>query len=132
MAFQFSESVRNAQADSVSTIVGTAPTLEIRTTSVPADCDAADTGDVLVSMTLPSAWMQAASWGVAVKSTDAWTAAATGTGIAAHFRLKNSGTCFLQGSVAMSAGADLVLQNTNIVTSQQVTITTFTLTTAGD
>jgi hypothetical protein len=128
MALQFSVSVRNAELDAIETTVGTAPTLEIRTGSPPADCAAADSGSVLVSITLPSDWMAAASSGTKAKS-GTWSASASGAGTAGHWRLKQGATCHAQGTVtATGGGGDLQLDNTSIASGQTVTINTWTFT----
>ena len=75
MAFQFSAAARNAALDAIETTAGTAPTLEIRTSTVPANAAAADAGSVLVSITLPSDWLAAASSGSKSKS-GTWSATA--------------------------------------------------------
>jgi hypothetical protein len=126
LAIQLSPAVRNARLDAIETTISTAPTLEIRTGAAPADCAAADTGSVLATLTLPSDWMAAASGGSKAKA-GTWTGTASGTGTAGHFRIKQSTTCHLQGSVGMGSG-DLSLDNTSIANGQAVTIATFALT----
>jgi hypothetical protein len=132
MALQLSTTIRNSQLDTIESTTGTAAKLQIRTGSVPATCATADSGTLLVEMTLPSDWMAAASGGTkALAGTWSGTGAATGT--AAHFRLKDSSgaTCHAQGTVtATGGGGDLTLDNTSIATSQGVSITSFTLTAA--
>ena len=131
MALQYSVAVRNAQLDALETTVGTAPILEIRSGSPPADCATADSGTLLASMTLPSDWMAAASSGSKAKS-GTWTdASANATGTAGHWRIKDSGgtTCHAQGTVtATGGGGDLTLDNTSIASGQAVTISTFAIT----
>jgi hypothetical protein len=59
-----------------------------------------------------------------------WQGVATGAMSAdGHFRVYEltGATCILQGNVRASAG-DLILDNINIAVDQQVTVTTFTLT----
>lgn len=131
MAIQLSTSVRNARLDAIETAIGTSAILKIRTGSAPADCAAADSGTVLVTMTLPSDWMAAAASGAKAKSGTWQDASADATGTAAHFRIYDSGgsTCHLQGTVtATGGGGDLTLDNTSIAAGQQVTINSFTLT----
>lgn len=130
-ALQLSVAARNARLDAIETAVGTAPILEIRTGSVPANCAAANTGTVLATMTLPSDWMAAASSGSKAKSGTWQDTSADATGTAAHFRLfaSDGTTCHIQGTVtATSGGGDMELDNTSIATGQTVTVTTFTLT----
>lgn len=132
MAFQFSTSARNAALDSIETAIGVAPTLEIRSGGAPADCAAADSGTVLATMALPSDWLTAASGGSKSLSGTWQDAAADAAGTAGHFRIKQGATCHIQGSVTMTgAGGDMALDNTNIATGQQITITSFTLTAGG-
>lgn len=132
MTVQFSTAVRNAQADATEVAIGTAPTLEIRSGAAPANCAAADTGTLLASMALPSDWLAAASAGVKTLLGTWQDAAADATGTAGHYRIKQGGTCHLQGSVTMTgAGGDLTLDNTSIAVGQQVNITAYTLTAGG-
>lgn len=132
MALQFKTSLRNNWLDQIETDLGTSPILKIRTGSAPADCAAADSGTVLVTMTLPSDWMAAASSGSKAKSGTWQDTSADNTGTAAHFRIYDSGgsTCFIQGTVGAGSG-DLSLDSTSITAGQQVTITGFTLTAPG-
>jgi hypothetical protein len=132
MAFQFSTAVRNAALDAIESTIGTAPTLEIRSGTVPANCAAADSGTVLATMTLPSDWLAAASGGSKSLLGTWQDASADATGTAGHFRIKVSGTCHMQGTVtATGDGGDMTLDNTSIASGQQVTITSFTLTAGG-
>jgi hypothetical protein len=132
MTVQFSTAVRNAQADATETAIGAAPTLEIRSGAAPASCAAADTGTLLASMALPSDWLAAASAGVKTLLGTWQDAAADATGTAGHYRIKQAGTCHLQGSVTMTgAGGDLTLDNTSIAVGQQVSIASFTVTAGG-
>lgn len=128
MALQFSVTVRNARLDTVETTVGTTATLEIRTGAQPANCDAADSGTLLATLTLPTDWMANASAGAKTLS-GSWTGTGVAAGTAAHFRLKGSGTCHVQGSITASGGGgDLTLDNISIASGQTVTMTAFTLT----
>jgi len=133
MAIQLSTTVRNARLDAIETATGTSAVLKIFTGAQPANCAAANSGTELVSMTLASDWMNAASGGTKTKLGTWEDASANNTGTAGHFRLYASDgtTCHMQGSVtATSGGGDLELDSTSITTGQTVTITTFTLTDA--
>lgn len=133
MALQFSTTFRNAMLDQFESTVSTSAKLEIFTGSVPAACSTADSGTKLVSMSLPSDWMAAASSG-SKALLGSWSAAAIATGTAGYFRVKDSAgtTCHLQGTVtATGGGGDMTLDNTSIATGQTVTVTTFTLTAPG-
>ena len=131
MAFQFSAAARNAALDAIETATGAAPTLEIRSGPVPADCAAADSGAVLAELPLPSDWLTAAADGLK-ELLGAWRdAAANATGTAGHFRIKQGATCHIQGTVtATGGGGDITLDTASIAAGQQVTITAFTLTAA--
>lgn len=132
MAFQFSVAARNASIDAVETTIGTAPTLEIRSGTVPANCAAADSGTLLASMTLPTDWLAAASAGAKTLLGTWQDASADAAGTAGHFRIKAGATCHIQGTVtATGGGGDITLDNTSIASGQQVTITSFTLTAGG-
>lgn len=128
MAVQLSTTVRNAKLDAVESTIGTAPTLEIRSGAVPANCAAADAGSVLATITLPSDWMTAAASGVKGKN-GTWSTTGSGTGTAQHFRVKQGGTCHMQGTCGIGTG-DLQLDNTSIAPSQPVSVTQFDLTEA--
>lgn len=130
MAIQLSVTARNGRLDQIETTIGASAKLYLRTGSPPADCAQADSGSLLATLDLPSDWMAAASGGSKAKA-GTWQVAASGTGTAGHFRIKDSSgtTCHLQGTVtATGGGGDMTLDNTSIATGQTVTITTFTLT----
>lgn len=132
MPFQFSTATRNASIDAIETAIGTAPTLEIRSGAVPANCAAADSGTVLATMTLPSDWLAAASNGSKTFLGTWQDTSADATGTAGHFRIKVGATCHIQGTVtATGGGGDMTLDNISIASAQQVTITSFTLTAGG-
>ena len=129
MTVQLSTTVRNAMADQYETTIGTSPTLEMRSGAPPANCATADSGTLLVSMTLPSDWMGAAASGV--KSLlGTWQANASATGTLGHYRIKQGVTCHEQGTVAAS-GADINVDNVSVASGQQVTITAKTFTQGG-
>lgn len=132
MAFQFSTASRNAALDAIETAAGTAPTLTIRTGSVPANCAAARAGTVLATLVLPSDWLTAASNGSKAISGTWQDLTADATGTAAHFSIDQGATCHIQGTVTASGGGgDMTIDNTSIAVNQQVTITAFTLTAGG-
>lgn len=110
-------------------------TLKIRTGAAPGP-DAAGSGTVLATITLPAdAFAAGASKSMAKAGT--WQdAAADATGTAAHFRVLQSGDTDgatgstderIEGTITgTGGGGDMELDNTSIATGQQVTITTFT------
>jgi hypothetical protein len=132
MAIQLSVAVRDARLDSIETLIGTSPKLLIYSGAVPASCAAPDPSGLLATITLPSDWMNdAAAGSKTLKGT--WSGVGSSAGVAASFRIKDSGlvACHLQGIVTATAmGGDLTLDNTNIAVSQVINVTTFTLTDA--
>ena len=138
MSFQFSPNARNAALDAIEAAIGTAPKLQLRSGALPANTGAADTGNLLVEIALPSDWLETAATGVkTIKGT--WTgtgaAAAAGGTNAGHFRIKNTAgtTTHVQGTITITgAGGDMELDNPNIAQNQSVTVTTFTLTAGGE
>lgn len=129
MSVQYSVAVRNAMLDSIESTTGASAKLQLRTGAQPANCAAAASGTLLAELPLPSDWMAAASGGSKSLS-GSWTVSATGTGVAAHYRiLDNAGTtCHEQGSVTItSGGGDIEVNNTNIAPGQTVTITSKTI-----
>lgn len=132
MAIQFSTDVRNNQLDSVETTIGTGPTLEMRSGAQPADCAAASTGTLLVSMTLPSDWLNAASGGTKTLAGTWQDLSADAAGTIGHFRINQGATCHMQGAVtATGGGGEIEVNNTSVASGQEVNITAFTLTAGG-
>lgn len=131
MALQLSAAVRNARLDAIEATIGTSAVLKIRTGSAPANVAAADSGDVLATLSLPSDWMEAASSGSKAKNGTWQDLSADDDGTAAHFRIyaSNGTTAHMQGTVGTS-GTDLNLSSVSFTAGQSVTITSFTLTEA--
>lgn len=134
MAIQYSTTLRNNQLDQIESTTGTSAKLRLYSGSAPANCAAAATGTLLVEMTLPSDWMNAASSGSKTKL-GTWSgtgAAGAGSGTAAgYFRVTDSAgtTTHMQGTVTITGGGgDMTLDNTNIAQNQVVTVNTFTVT----
>lgn len=130
MAVQYSTTLRNAQLDAVETVISTSPKLQIRTGTQPATCATADSGTLLAEITLPSNYFEDAASGAKAKTSTAWSVAASVTGTAGHFRIKDSSgaTTHIQGSISVTGGnGDLQLDNLSLVATQTVTVTTFTI-----
>jgi hypothetical protein len=125
MAFQYSVTIRNNKLDQVESTTGVSAVLKIFSGAEPANCAATDPSGPLVTMTLPSDWMNAASTGSKTKL-GTWSGTASGTGTAASFRIYESTatTCHIQGNI----GTDMTLDNTSIASGQVVTVNTFTIT----
>lgn len=129
MALQYSTTLRNNQLNQFESTVGAAGLLQIRTGAAPANCAAADSGTLLVEITLPSDWMDAATGGTVAKL-GTWSGTGAAAGTAAHFRIKDSTgtTCHAQGTVtATGGGGDMTVVNTSIAVSQPVSVSTFTI-----
>lgn len=134
MAFQFSTASRNAALDAIETAIGASAILRIRTGSAPANCAASRTGTVLVTASLPSDWLAAASGGSKSLSGTWQDTSADATGTAGHFEIMDSGgtVCHIQGTVtATGGGGDMTLDSVSIASGQQVTISSFTITAGG-
>lgn len=124
MAFQKSTAVRNAELDQIETTIGTAPLLKVFTGAEPANCAAADPAGLILTITLPSNWMNDAAAGTKTKA-GTWSNTASGTGTAASWRIKDSTdtTCHLQGNTT-----DMTFDNTSITSGQTVTVNSYTIT----
>lgn len=109
-------------------------TLAIYSGSAPANANAAVTGTVLATITLPADAFAASSSGSVAKSGTWSDSSADATGTASHYRLVASGDDGtlsttqkrIQGTVGQGSG-DLSLDNTSIASGQTVTISTFTI-----
>lgn len=127
---QFSEDISNARLDAIESTVGTDAILKIYIGAPPENVAAADGSTVLVSITLPADWMDAAASG-SVSMLGTWTADAVASGIAGHFRLfaSDDTTVHMQGNVRVTGEAgDMTISDVNIVIGKAVTVTSFTLT----
>jgi hypothetical protein len=132
MSFQFSTAARNASLDAIEAAIGTSPTLELRSGPAPANCAAADSGTLLASMALPADWMAAASGGSKALLGTWSDNAADAAGTVGHFRVKQGGTCHIQGTVTIAGGGgDMTMDNPVLEVGQKVDVATFTITAGG-
>lgn len=125
---KISTAARNAACDAIVDLVdaGTPPGyLQIRTGSAPANPAAANTGTLLVTITLANPAFGSAATGVAtLAGVSPATAVADGT--AEHFRLfNNADTCILQGTCGTSG--ELVIDDAAIVDGGTVTVSSLTI-----
>jgi hypothetical protein len=131
MAIKLSVAARNARLEAIETTAGGSAKLSIRTGSPPANCAAADSGNLVCQISLPADWMDAASGGAKPKL-GTWSGTATGVMSAAgHFRIyaTDGTTCHIQGTASVSGDSpDMTLDNNNVAIGQAVTATAFTLT----
>ena len=125
---QYSAAVANATLDAVETAIGASPVLKIYTGAIPLNVATARTGTVLVTMTLPSDWMAAASLGSKVKSGTWSDAAADAAGTAGYFTIfaSDGTTAHIQGTVG-TAQADMILDTVTVTAGLPVVVNTFTL-----
>lgn len=135
MTQQFSVAVRNARLDAITTTMGASARLQIFTeVNPPASCADADTGALLATIILPSSYMNAASGGSKSKTATAWSADATATGTAGHYRFKDSlvTTTHMQGKITVVGGTgDMWLDSVSVVAGQPVTVSTCVWTEGG-
>lgn len=123
MALQYGTTLRNNQVSQIQSTVGTAGTLKIFSGAQPVDCGASDPTGLLATITLPASFLTSSGGVTTLDGT--WSAAASGTGTAASFRIYDgSAVCHLQGDTT----TDLVLNNTSITTGQTVSVLTFAVT----
>lgn len=129
MPFQFSDRCRNAAADAIETTIGAAPTLRIRTGTVPANTAAARTGTVLATLVLPTDFLSNAAAGLKSILGTWQDTAADAAGTAGYFDITGTGAVVdVQGTVtATGGGGDMEIQNTSIAVGQQVTVTAFNI-----
>lgn len=130
MTIKLSTVVRNAKANSIESTIGTSAVLKLRTGSPPASISDTDSGTEVVVMNLPSDWLSAASGGVVSKS-GTWQGTASASGVLGHFRIyaSDGSTQHIQGTVTIpDGGGDMIVDNTNVMPGQKVTVNTFLLT----
>lgn len=105
MARQYSTTLRNAWLSTYESTIGTAPKLRILTGSPPASASAAQTGTLLLEMSLPSDWMGAPSSG-SINKLGTWEGTVTTDGTAGYYRIVNTAgsptECHEQGTVTRS------------------------------
>lgn len=134
MPIQYAVDVRDARNDAIETVTGASAVLKLRSGTVPAACATADSGTVLATMTLPADWMAASSSGTKSKSGTWQDTSADAAGTIGHFRIYASDgvTCKMQGDVTITGGGGVMtVDNTSVQVSQQVTITSFSITASG-
>ena len=131
-----STALRNSQANNAADLYD-GGVLEIRTGAAPGP-DAADTGTLLASITLPTPAFGAAAAGAAALAGTWEDASADAAGTAAHFRIKQTGDAGgasgatderIEGTVTATSGSgDIELQNVSIAAGQAVQLTSFSIT----
>jgi hypothetical protein len=118
--FQYSDALRTSQVDQIQNTIAGSGSLRIFAGVEPVNCAAPDPAGLLATIILPITFLNSASGVASMVGT--WSGVATGTGIAASFRMYDgSGICHVQGD----ATTDLILNNTSIVASQTISISSF-------
>jgi len=135
MTVQWDDTTRNAIGDAWETAIGTTPWLEFRSGAQPANCAAADSGTLIAEIQLASDWASAASGGVkTLTGMPLSDAAANADGTLGHYRVKNSARTQTreQGYITVTGGGgDMTVDNTSVLTGQQVNVTAWTKTVPG-
>jgi hypothetical protein len=131
LTLQLSETVRNSRLDAIILAITATPVeLKIYSGTPPANCEAIDEEDVLVTIVLPSPYMLASSAGIIAKTGTWEDTSAELSGTAGHFRIIDSGgDCYVQGTVSLAGnGGDLILGSLSITAGQDVIVDSFTIT----
>jgi hypothetical protein len=123
-----STTVSEALLNGLETTIGAAPSIKLFSGTLPADCAAADPSGHLVTITIPSDWMGAAS-GTEKFQNGPWSGVAVAAGTIACFRLYDaSAVCHMQGSVTVAGGGgDLILKRVDVSVGTKVNINRFRL-----
>lgn len=131
MSIQQGVLVRNAQADTITTRVGSAGKLRILSGAKPATAGAAETGTLLAEHTTGTPLAPAAAAGVLSPTLPA-NVNASATGTAGYWRLYSAGVteCVTQGDVGLS-GSDMNLNTLSLVAGGPVQVNSFTITIGG-
>ena len=130
MTIQLSTTLRTNRMAQHETTIGTSPLLRMRTGAQPANCAAARSGTILVSITLPSDWLATASAG-AVSKNGTWSGTAVAAGSVGHYEIMDSTgtTCHEQGSLTITGGGgDMTVDGQPGSVGQVVTVTSYTQT----
>jgi len=128
----FSSASAVSALSAVITAMGSGALLKIWSGTVPATCEASDTGTLLVSLPMSSTPFgtpaDSGSQSVIATANAITTTNASTGGTAAYFRVTTSGgTCVVQGLCGTSS-ADLNLASLTIVSGGPVQITSLTMT----
>lgn len=130
MPLQYDPEVRNAKLQAIVDAVGEGGSLVIRSGAKPVNTAAANAGDALATIALPTPWMGAPANGVINKAGAAWADnAADDDGTAGHFRIYDAGgVCKIQGTVTQTGGGgDMEVDNTDFAAGQFFEVTAFSI-----
>jgi hypothetical protein len=130
MTIQLALSGRTARLTGFTSNLSNNASLRIFTGAQPADCQTAQSGTVLASITMATPFTVPAN-GTMQLSNLPLTTTATTSGTAGYYRIVGSSqgtsSCFMQGSIGQGSG-DLQFDNTSIQTGQTINITAWTVT----
>lgn len=104
MTRQYDADLRTHMVQKYLEYIGPSPILQLRTGAQPSSTRQANSGTLLVQMTLPSTWMTVTGDGV-IELAGTWSAEAVATGTPQHYRLFRSASpadCVEQGAVSVA------------------------------
>lgn len=127
---KFSDGLRNAMADAITTYAGGSALLRIYSGTQPADADTALAGNTLLAqLTCNATFAPSASGGVLTLNSISDDTSADATGTATFFRLYQSdGTTEVMDGEIGTSGSDLNLNSTSISAGATVEVTSATIT----
>lgn len=131
--FKISTAARNAACNAIVDLIDAgagAGTCAIRTGAPPTNVSDADSGTLLGTLTFSDPAFGNASTGVATASSITSDTNADASGIAGHFRVKDSdANTIFQGTAGVSGDTpDMVFDNATIVAGGTIAITSMTVT----
>ena len=127
MALAFDVSIRNAQADAITTRAGASALLRIYDGTRPASNGAATT--LLAELTCNATFAPAGSSGAITLNAITQDSVANATGTATWFRIvQSNGTSFVMDGNVGTSGSDLNLNTVSIVAGGVVAVTSAVIT----
>lgn len=131
MALKYSTGARNGILDGGLNALFNGGAVDFYTGSPPADADAAPTGTLLATVSVPADAFGAAANG-AISKAGTWTGSVAETGTAGWFRIRTAsdagGTSSTLARIDGTVGVDLTLDNASLVETGSLTLGTVTLT----
>lgn len=126
MALAFSSTLRNNMLDQITTFTGGSALLRIYDGTRPSTGGTATT--LLAELTCNATFAPSASGGTLTLNSITQDSSANATGTATWFRIvKSDGTTFVMDGNVGTSGSDMNLTTTSIVSTQPVSITSFTI-----
>jgi hypothetical protein len=130
MTIQLAESTRDARIQAFIDDVGTSPVFKIFAGEQPVDCAMADSGTVLMTITLSPTFASTPSGGSSNFTDFPMSHAASATDVAGHFRLYQSDgtTCKMQGDVSLIGDSgNITVNDISMVSGASYNISTFAI-----